>query len=288
MSTNKNEPTLLIGAHTSIQGGVHKALLQGEEIGATTIQLFTTNQRQWRAKPIPEAEIALFKQTQEETGLKSLMSHGSYLVNLGSPNSETYSKSLKTFREEIVRCQALGLTYLNFHPGAALDSPREACLEKIVHSLLSVQDLLAKGNLRLLIETTAGQGSTVGADLAEIGYLIQHTAGKIPVGVCIDTCHIFAAGYDIRTPKGWQSTLDTFNTTVGIKHLYALHLNDSMKPLASKRDRHAPLGKGEIGIESFKYLMKDSRTAKLPKYLETPGGHLAWKKEIALIKSWVT
>jgi len=282
----KIEP--LIGAHTSIQGGVHHALLHGKEIGATTIQLFTTNQRQWHAKPIPEAEIALFKQTQEQTGLKELMSHGSYLVNLGSPRSENHQKSLKVFREEIMRCQALGITYLNFHPGAALDSPREACLEKIASSLLGFRDLLENGKLRLLIETTAGQGSTVGVDLAEIQYLINRTAKTIPMGVCIDTCHLFAAGYDIRTPKGWQNTLATFDATVGIRHLYAFHLNDSAKPFASRKDRHAPLGEGEIGIESFKYLMKDARTAHLPKYLETPGGHPVWKKEIALVKSWAS
>lgn len=279
---------ILVGAHTSIAGGVHHALEAGVAIGATTVQIFTANQRQWNPKQVTEEAAQRFKEVQAETGLQSIMSHASYLVNLGSPRTDGLHRSREAFRKEVVRCRMLGLTFLNFHPGAALDAPREQCLERIVASLLGVRDLLPDTQLHLVIEATAGQGSVIGASFEEIGYLVKHTAGKIPIGVCLDTCHIFAAGYDIRTAQGWEDTLKEFDEKVGLKFLSAFHLNDSMKPLGSKKDRHAPLGKGEIGWESFRYLMRNSKTAHLPKYLETPGGHDTWKPEIKWLKEQVS
>jgi len=276
----------LIGSHTSAAGGAYKALLQGQEIGATTIQLFTANQRQWQGKALTKDSIWLFKQKLKETGLQSIMSHASYLINLGSPDEMILHKSREAFREEIRRCQALGISFLNFHPGAALQSSQESCLERIVASIRSMEDILQNSPLKLLIETTAGQGSTMGSNFDEIGYLIAETANKIPVGVCIDTCHIYAAGYDIRSHKGWEDTLKIFEQKVGINFLEAFHLNDSLKALGSKKDRHAPLGKGEIGLDSFKYLMQNEKTTMIPKYLETPGGPSLWVKEIALLRQW--
>ena len=275
---------LLLGAHTSIAGGVHKALLEGQSIGATTVQIFTSNQRQWAGRPIPEAEVELWFKTLKETGLKKIMSHDSYLINLGSTSDDSLQKSRNAFKEEIQRCHLLDITYLNFHPGAALDGTEEQCLNRISESLLEMEPLLAKGSTRLLLEATAGQGSSVGYKFEHLGYIIDRVHKKIPVGVCIDTCHIFAAGYDIRTKQGWDETLKDFERIVGLKHLYAFHINDSMKPLGSKRDRHAPLGKGEIGLECFNTMMTHPDMRDLPKYLETPFGPDLWREEIQMLR----
>lgn len=277
---------LLIGAHTSAAGGVYNALLQGKEIGATTIQLFTTNQKQWKGREISDEMAQLWKKTKKETGLKKIMSHDSYLINLGSPNEENLEKSLQAFQSEIERCHKLEIDYLNFHPGAATTSTEEECLQQIVRSLKKFEKLCAKGNTRLLLETTAGQGSSVGHKFEHLAYILERVKGALPIGVCIDTCHIFVAGYDIRTKAGWEATLEEFEKIIGLKHLYAFHLNDSLKPFASRRDRHAHLGKGEIGLESFKFLMQHPVTRELPKYLETPEGPPVWKEEIALLRSF--
>ena len=243
---------LLIGAHTSASGGAYKALLEGKDIGASTVQLFTRNQKRWESKEISQEEIELFQSTLHETGLSHIMSHDSYLINLGCPHPENLQKSRKAFKEELIRCQKLGISYLNFHPGAALDSSEESCLKTIVESLEILSSLAEKGSTRLLIETTAGQGSTVGYSFEHLAYLIENLHKKLPIGVCIDTCHIFAAGYDLRTADAFEKTFNDFDKIVGFKHLYAFHVNDSLKPLASRVDRHAPLGEGKIGMECFK------------------------------------
>lgn len=275
---------LLIGAHTSAAGGVHRAVLEGQRIGATTIQLFTANQKRWEAKPISDEEILRFKEAVAETGITQIMSHDSYLINLGSPNPEMLAKSRKTFREELLRCQKLDLAYLNFHPGAAVGSTEEQCLDTIVESLLGLEGLVAEGNTRLLLEATAGQGSAVGWRFEHLGYLVERVKKRVKVGVCIDTCHIFVSGYDIRTEAGWEATLEEFDRVVGLEHLYAFHLNDSMKPLGSRRDRHAALGKGEIGLECFKVMMTHPKMRELPKYLETPDGPELWVEEIRMLR----
>lgn len=282
----KKSSQLLIGAHTSAAGGVFNALLEGQEIGATTIQLFTNNQRQWAAKPLSPEAIEMWKRTLQATGMQKVMSHDSYLINLGAPDPVNLEKSRCAFRQEIERCVALGITYLNFHPGAALESDREACLDLICASLLETQDAIVGSTTTLLLEATAGQGSVVGCTFEELAYIMDKTKHKLPIGVCIDTCHIFVAGYDIRTPEAWDKTLKEFDRTVGLSHLHALHVNDSAKPFGSRVDRHADLGKGEIGLESFKFMMTDPRLRNLPKYLETPSGPEVWKQEIALLREF--
>lgn len=277
---------LLIGAHTSAQGGAHNALLEGQAIGATTIQFFTANQKTWQGKKIGEKEIDLWKKTIEETGIKKVMSHDSYLINLGSPKEEGLQKSRAAFKEELERCHLLELSFLNFHPGAALDSTVEQCLDTIVESLLEFEALVDKGPTRLLIESTAGQGSTIGSNFEELGYLIEKLHRKIKIGICIDTCHLFAAGYDVRNRKAWDETLKEFEKHIGLKHLYAIHVNDSMKPLGSRVDRHACLGEGLIGIEGFKAMMQHPDLCELPKYLETPEGPETWKKEIKRLREF--
>lgn len=277
---------LFIGAHTSAQGGAHNALLEGQAIGATTIQFFTANQKRWRGNTISEKDIALWKKTLEETGIQKVMSHDSYLINLGSPNPEGLHKSRIAFGLELERCHALELSFLNFHPGTALDSSVEECLEKIVESLLEFESAVNKGPTRLLIESTAGQGSSIGYKLEHLGFLIDRLHRKLKIGVCLDTCHLFAAGYDISGPNGWNTVLEEFDNKVGLKHLYALHVNDSKKELGSRVDRHACLGEGFIGIESFKAMMQHPALKDLPKYLETPEGPPTWKKEIELLRSF--
>jgi deoxyribonuclease IV len=277
---------LLIGAHTSAQGGAYNAVLEGQEIGATTIQLFTANQKRWEGKPITDEDADKFKEAVKASGMQKIMSHDSYLINMGSPNLDAQHKSCKAFKEELSRCHQLDLAFLNFHPGAALDTTEDECLKTIADNLEKVASLAEKGSTRLLIETTAGQGSSVGWRFEHIGYLIHRLHKILPIGVCIDTCHIFAAGYDIRTKKAWDATLADFDKNIGLKHLYALHVNDSMKPFASRRDRHAPLGQGEIGIECFKVMMTHPSLREIPKYLETPDGPPLWKKEIAMLREF--
>lgn len=285
MSKLANE--LLIGAHTSIAGGVHNALLEGKQIGATTIQLFTSNQRQWKGKEISQEAIDLWNKALDETGLKQIMSHDSYLINLGAGDPEILQKSRQTFRDEIKRCLQLKLAFLNFHPGAYTSDTAQNCLDRIVESLLQFEDLVENSQLTLLLEATAGQGTAVGWKFEELAYIHERTHKRIPIGVCIDTCHIFVAGYDVRTDEAWDATLKEFDRVVGLKHLKAFHINDSMKGLGSRVDRHQHLGEGQIGIECFKFLMKDPRTKNLPKYLETPEPS-RWVKEIEMLRTFAT
>lgn len=279
---------ILLGAHTSAAGGVFNALYEGREIGATTIQLFTSNQRQWQSRTLSQETLEKWQEALKETGLKSIMSHDSYLINLGAPDPEVLTKSRQAFREEIIRCLQLGVSFLNFHPGSALQAGVEPCLNRIVNSLVEVQDLFTgKGSLQLLVETTAGQGSTVGASFEEIAFIIQRVKKHVPVGVCIDTCHIFAAGYDIRTKEGLEKVLGEFDRIIGLEFLKAMHLNDSQKGLGARVDRHMAIGEGELGLDCFQAIMQEPRLAALPKYLETPDGPAVWKKEIELLRSFV-
>jgi deoxyribonuclease-4 len=277
---------LLIGAHTSAAGGAYKALLEGKEIGATTIQLFTANQRRWDSQAIDQTNVDLWHNALKETGIKEIMSHDSYLINLGAPDEENLRKSRQAFHEETIRCLQLGITYLNFHPGAALKEDRQLCLDRICESLLEIEKVTKNSPLRFLLEATAGQGSTVGCRFEELAYIIEKVKGRIKIGVCIDTCHIFVAGYDLRTAEACDATLKEFDRIIGLEHLYAFHINDSVKGLGSRVDRHAALGKGEIGLECFKFLMNDPRTRNLPKYLETPDGPPLWKEEIAMLRQF--
>ena len=283
---NESAKNLLIGAHTSAAGGPDQALWEGQRIGATTIQFFTANQKRWESKPLDKSTIDKWKTALAETKIQQVMSHDSYLINLGSPNPEGLLKSRDAFRREIERCQQLDVSFLNFHPGSALDGTVEECLELIVESLLLMEDLVSKGDLRLLLEATAGQGTNVGYRFEHLAYIIERVHKRIPIGVCIDTCHIFAAGYDLRTAEACDSTLKEFDRVVGLKSLYAFHMNDSIKGLGSRVDRHAPLGKGMIGLDCFRFLMADPRTRSLPKYLETPEGPALWEQEIRLLREF--
>lgn len=281
-------PTVpLLGAHTSIAGGLQNALYEGQKIGASTIQMFTANQRQWRRRPLDTSLITPFKIALEETSLSYIMSHAGYLINPGSPNPEILEKSRICIKQEIQDCLSLGIHFVNFHPGAAVGDSKEACLDRIVSTFRLMEPLFENSPpLIVLFETTAGQGTLVGSCFQELSYLMDKLKYSIPVGICVDTCHVFAAGYDITSPVGWRHVLQEFDTHIGLPHLRAFHLNDSMFPLGKHKDRHAPIGKGDIGIESFKFLMQDKQTRMIPKYLETPGGPDEWSQEIAMLKSF--
>jgi deoxyribonuclease-4 len=275
------------GAHVSASGGVFKAPLNAQKIGAKAFALFVKNQRQWKAKPYDEKVIEKFKKNLEEVGIlpKYVLPHDSYLINLGHPDLEQREKSYDAFLDEIQRCELLGLDKLNFHPGSHLRKlSEELCLDYISENMNKA--LQESNSVTLVIENTAGQGSNLGYKFEHLAYLIQNSIDKSRVGVCIDTCHLFVSGYDIRTRDAYDKTWEEFDKVIGFKYLKGMHINDSLTPFASKKDRHQSLGKGEIGIEPFKWIANDSRMDDMPLILETIDDTI-WKEEIELLYSFV-
>jgi deoxyribonuclease IV len=275
---------MLVGAHVSISGGVENAPGNGAEIQAETIQVFSKNQRQWKAKPYAEGQAEAFREACKAQGYDKVVVHDSYLINLGAPAEQVHKKSMAAFQDEMRRCHTLGIPYLVFHPGAHVGSGEEACIEKIIASL---QEVLAKEEdnpTMLLVENTAGQGTVVGYSFEHVGKIVEGV-GDERMGVCLDTQHSFAAGYDLSTREGYESVFESFDDAVGLKRLKALHLNDSKTELGSRRDRHENLGDGAIGWGAFEWLVNDPRLKGIPGNLETPGGPAVWKKEIQALKS---
>lgn len=276
----------LLGAHTSAAGGLHNALYEGQQIGATTVQLFTANQRQWKRRAISDFAVQQFQSVLQETGLSYVMSHAGYLVNPGAPNPEILEKSRTCLYQEVADCIRLGISFVNFHPGAALQDSKESCMDRIITSFKLAAPLFdSNPPLVVLLETTAGQGSLIGSTFEELGYLVRGLQSHIPIGVCVDTCHIFAAGYNITTAQAWGSVLADFDQHIGLSYLRAFHLNDSMFALGENKDRHAPLGEGHIGTACFEFLVSDPRTRLIPKYLETPGGPDLWRQELQFLRN---
>ena len=276
-----------IGAHVSASGGVFNAPLNATAIGAKAFALFTKNQRQWEGKALTQTEIDRFKMELEKAEIlpKHVLPHDSYLINLGHPDIEAREKSLNAFIDEVKRCEALGLDKLNFHPGSHLKQiSEEACLELISTSMNEV--LRQSSGVTLVIENTAGQGSNLGYKMEHLAYLVQNSIDKERVGVCIDTCHLFTSGYDIRTQEAYSQTMEKFDTIVGFKYLKGMHLNDSKPDLGSRVDRHDSIGKGKLGITPFEFIMKDERIDDIPMVLETIDESL-WPQEIALLYSLI-
>ena len=274
-----------IGAHVSAAGGVENAPANAHGIGATGFALFTKNQRQWVAAPLTAAQIDAFRKACDKYGYTpaQILPHDSYLINLGHPEREALEKSRAAFLDEMQRCEALGLDRLNFHPGRHLQkiSPersRDLIAESINIALDKTRGVTA------VIENTAGQGSNLGFAFEHLAYLIERVEDKSRVGVCIDTCHAFAAGYDLRTAEACDKTFAELERVVGFGYLKGMHLNDAMKILGSHVDRHTPLGEGMIGMECFRYIMQDARFDGIPLILETPDEQ-RWPEEIALLKS---
>lgn len=288
---NKNDETLhsvpvnkkYIGAHVSAAGGLENAPLRAREIGATGFALFTKNQRQWFSKKLTEEEIAAFKKACADAGYPadSILPHDSYLINLGHPEAEGLDKSRKAFIDEMRRCEQLGLDRLNFHPGSHLQKiSEEESLDRIA---ASVNLALEKTRgVTAVIENTAGQGSNLGYRFEHLRHIIDRVEDKSRVGICIDTCHAFAAGYDLRTAEACEATFAELDKVVGLEYLRGMHLNDAMKPLGSRIDRHAPLGDGEIGWECFRYIARDARFDGIPLILETPD-ESRWPTEISFL-----
>lgn len=276
-----------IGAHVSANGGVENAPVNANNIGATAFALFTKNQRQWVSAPLSKKSIELFKERCEQFGFKpfQILPHDSYLINLGHPESEGLEKSRDAFLDEMQRCELLGLDRLNFHPGShlqkiSIDDSLARISESINIALNKTHGVIA------VIENTAGQGSNLGFEFEQIAQIIEKVEDKSRVGVCIDTCHSFAAGYDLSNAAGFNKAFDHFENIIGFKYLKGMHLNDSKKGLNSRVDRHDSIGKGELGEETFKILMKDPRFDEMPLILETPDESI-WKEEINLLRSWI-
>ncbi|MDD2490609.1 MAG: deoxyribonuclease IV [Bacteroidales bacterium] len=277
-----------IGAHVSSSGGVENAPLNAKEIGATAFALFTKNQRQWHSSPLSKKSIETFKARCEEFGYKpfQILPHDSYLINLGHPEQEGLEKSRAAFLDEMQRCEQLGLDRLNFHPGSHLGKISiSQCLSRIAESINITLD--KTNGVIAVIENTAGQGTNLGHTFEQIAEIISQVEDKSRVGVCIDTCHSFAAGYDLSNKEGFNNAFNHFESIVGFKYLKGMHLNDAKKGLNSRVDRHHSLGQGELGEETFRLLMKDYRFDNIPMILETPDTEL-WSKEIAQLKDWTT
>ncbi|MCS2610727.1 deoxyribonuclease IV [Halomonas dongshanensis] len=274
-----------LGAHVSAAGGPDKAVERAVEIGADAFALFTKNQRQWKAKPLTDETIEAFKNACKTHGFgpEQMLPHDSYLINLGHPEAEGLAKSRAAFLDEMQRCEQLGLTLLNFHPGSHLNKISEQdCLARIGES---INEALAQTKgVTAVIENTAGQGTNLGWRFEHLAEIIAHVDDKTRVGVCIDTCHAFAAGYDLRTRDATRATLDEFGRVVGFDYLRGMHLNDAKSAFASRVDRHHSLGQGNIGLDAFTTLMQDSRINGIPMILETVEPAI-WADEIAWLRA---
>ncbi|MEJ2105394.1 MAG: deoxyribonuclease IV [Ignavibacteriaceae bacterium] len=262
----------LLGAHTSIAGGVSKSVELAESLGFTAMQIFTKNNNRWFQKKLDEKEISAFKSKLQKSNIKFVVAHDSYLINLCATKKTIIEKSLKAFLDELERCELLGISHLNFHPGAHLGSGEEDGIKRIAESLNIAHEKTKNYDVSSMLETTAGQGTTIGYKFEQLRKIIDLVEAKERMTVCIDTAHIFAAGYDIKNPKSFNDVIKDFDETIGLERLKCFHMNDSKKPLGSKVDRHEHIGKGFIGLEGFKNIMNDKRLIKIPKILETPKG----------------
>lgn len=276
-----------IGAHVSVEGGVSSAPLNARNIGAGAFALFTRNPSRWNSKAISNDEAEAFRRNCMELGYSpaSILPHDSYLINLGAPDPEKLEKSRTAFADEIVRCEQLGLSMLNFHPGSHLGLiDPDACLDLIAESINMALD--NSSGVKAVIENTAGQGSNLGFDFAHLAHIISKVEDKSRVGVCIDSCHAYAAGYDLATDEGYEKMWKDFDEIIGLKYLSGMHINDSKKGLGSHVDRHETIGNGTIGLPFFKNLMADERMKGIPLILETPD-ESRWAEEIDLLYSLI-
>jgi len=289
-----------VGAHTSASGGVFNAAIEAQKLGAKAFALFTKNQKRWDAKELDTLTIDKFQKALQDSGIlaKHVLPHDSYLINLGNPDEEKLLKSRNAFIDELERCEILGLDRLNFHPGSHLvklsakekrneeflKDVENRCLDVIAESINVALDKTQ--NVKAVIENTAGQGTNLGYTFEHLAYIIDKVEDKSRVGVCIDTCHMFVAGYDIRTRETYDKTWADFDKIVGRDKLMGMHINDSKPPLGSKKDRHHSLGEGEIGLDAFRFIMNDDRMDDIPLVLETIDSDI-WKQEIELLYSFV-
>ena len=271
---------LQIGCHVSTAGGIQKSPERGRKIGAHCMQVFTRNQMSWKHKPLTEAEVDGFARAMAEYGIGTVMSHDSYLINLCSPDPEKHAKSVEGFNGEVERCTLLGIPLLNFHPGAHMGKGVDFGIQKIADTLNGVCERYPDSPVKLVLETVAGQGSTVGRSFQEMRDILGLLHQPERFGICVDTAHVFAAGYNLATEEGWQRTWEEYERVLGLDTLAAFHVNDSKVPLGSNVDRHELIGRGHIGPAAFIRLVTDERTRHLPMFLETPAGNEGYTLEI--------
>lgn len=262
----------LLGAHMSISGGYYKAVEAAARFGMHCVQIFTKNNNQWRAKPLTEEDIRQFRGALQRHGLQKPCAHSSYLINLASPQADLWKKSQQAFVVELERAEALGLCGVVVHPGSFVDSSERAGLKKIVRAVERSLKETAGFSVEIWLECTAGQGSSLGWRFEHLREIIEGVAAPERVGVCLDTCHLFAAGYPLKKPAEYQDTMDQFDQLVGLDRVRAFHLNDSKREFGSRVDRHEHIGEGTLGREPFRHILNDARFADLPMYLETPKG----------------
>ncbi len=274
----------------SIAGGVHRALLRGQEMGCDTIQIFTKNNNQWRAKPLTKQEISAYHENREKRRIWPVIAHDGYLINVACPKKDLYRKSLEALRIEVSRAAALEIPYLIIHPGAHLGEGEAEGIKRVVEALGTIIESTTGHPVLICLETTAGQGSSLGYRFEHLGGIRAGVKQKDRVGICVDTCHIFAAGYDIRGRKAYEQTMRQFDEVIGLEHIKCIHLNDSQRELGSRVDRHAHIGQGHIGLEGFRFLVNDPRLRHIPMILETPKGDdpaATDRRNLAVLRSLV-
>jgi deoxyribonuclease-4 len=278
----------LIGAHISIAGGLYKAFDRGESIGCTAMQIFTKSNRSWFDKKLTEGEINAWKERWKSSTVKEVVVHSSYLINIGAKTPETEKNSVAALKDELHRCQSLGIPYLVLHPGSHVGAGEEKCIKQIAQNLDTVLES-GDGTTSILLETMAGQGTNVGSTFEQIAQIRSLAEHKKNIGVCLDTCHIFSAGYNIASDEGYYETMKKFDDIVGLSLLKIIHLNDSKTPCNSHKDRHEALGQGSIPLTTFSLIMNDKRLASIPKILETPSDDdmQLYASEIKLLKKMI-
>lgn len=262
---------LLAGAHMSIAGGIYRAFERGRSTNCRTVQIFLKNSNRWEAKPLTERDRNLFRDAQKESAIRPVLAHNSYLINLASPDNFIYKKSLNAFMVEMERAEYLGIPYVVLHPGSHMGSGDKKGILRVAHALDRAMDKVGPG-VTVLLENTSGQGYCLGHRFEHLANILEKVDDHERFGVCLDTCHLFAAGYDIRTERGYKETLREFDRLIGINAIKAFHFNDSKKSLGSRVDRHCHIGRGFIGLEAFRCLVNDRRFKNIPKILETPKG----------------
>jgi len=260
----------LLGAHMSIAGGLHRALERGRDVGCSVVQIFLKNQLQWAAKPYTQEDIWQFAAAWKATGIRTVFAHSSYLINLAAQEPAEWTRAVNAFHDELERAEALALPFVIIHPGSHKGLGLEAGMRRVVGALDEVTSRTRGYHVRVLIENTAGGGATIGRSFEELAALLGGARQPERLGVCLDTCHLFAAGYDLRTREGYAGVMKSCARSVGLRHVRAFHLNDARAPLGSGLDRHEKIGRGRLGREAFRWLMRDPRFARVPMALETP------------------
>lgn len=264
------ERQILLGAHFSIRGGLHKAVMEASDYGCTALQMFTKNATTWKERVLSNKEVEEFHEARDLSGIEVVCSHTSYLINLASPEPDKHDRAVKALENELIRSSLLHTPYVIIHPGSHMGAGEDKGLERIARGIDAIFDRSPDITSRLLLETTAGQGTSLGHTFEQLARISDAVESDERIGFCFDTCHVFAAGYDIREKKAYEGTMRAFDGIIGLERLFAIHMNDAKKDLASRVDRHEHIGQGVIGIDAFRFIMNDPRLTAVPKILETP------------------